>query len=250
MAAIPDSGSAPQFGTAEYAAKPGGDLCRSCRQPITSNYFRVNGAIACSPCSEKVRQMIPRDSHAAYVRGVVFGVGGAVLGLILYSAFGIITGLVIGYISLAVGYIVGKAIMFGSNGIGGRRYQIAAALLTYAAVSMAAIPMGIAQYAKSRPPKPAAQSSTFPDDSTAGETPQSQKKPDLNLGKAFLGLAILGLASPFLELQNPIQGGLGLIILFVGIRIAWQMTAGKSIQILGPFQSSVPPPAPEQAPAG
>jgi hypothetical protein len=65
--------------------------------------------------------------------------------MILYAAFGIITGLVIGYLSLAVGYIVGKAILFGSGGIGGRRYQIAAALLTYVAVSIAAIPMGIAQ---------------------------------------------------------------------------------------------------------
>ena len=33
--------------------------------------------------------------------------------------------------------------MKGSNGQGGRRYQITAALLTYAAVSMAAIPVWI-----------------------------------------------------------------------------------------------------------
>ena len=35
--------------------------------------------------------------------------GGATIGLILYSAFGIITGLEVGYLSLAVGFIVGKA---------------------------------------------------------------------------------------------------------------------------------------------
>jgi predicted outer membrane lipoprotein len=57
---------------------------------------------------------------------MIFGVGGAILGLILYSAFGIITGLEIGYLPLAVGYIVGKAVGMGSGGVGGRRYQIAA----------------------------------------------------------------------------------------------------------------------------
>jgi hypothetical protein len=40
----------------------------------------------------------------------------------------------LGYISLAVGYIVGKAIMKGTRGIGSRRYQIAAVALTHAAV--------------------------------------------------------------------------------------------------------------------
>ena len=68
---------------------------------------------------------MPQDSHSAFVRGITFGVGGAILGLILYSGFGIVTGIEIGYLSLAVGFIVGKAIRMGSRGIGGRRYQIA-----------------------------------------------------------------------------------------------------------------------------
>ena len=49
-----------------------------------------------------------------------------------------------------------------------------------------------------------------------------------------------GLASPFLELQDPIHGILGLVILFVGLRIAWQLTAEKKLDILGPFSKSSP----------
>ncbi|HEY1925013.1 MAG TPA: hypothetical protein VGG58_07155 [Candidatus Acidoferrum sp.] len=79
------------------------------------------------------------------MRGLLFGIGGAILGLVIYAGFGIVTGLMLGYISLAVGYIVGKAIMKGTNGIGGRRYQIAAMALTYAAVSLSVIPIGISQ---------------------------------------------------------------------------------------------------------
>jgi hypothetical protein len=59
----------------------------------------------------------------------MFGIGGAVLGMILYAAFGILTGLVIGYVALGVGYIVAKAITMGSKGVGGQPYQIAAAVL-------------------------------------------------------------------------------------------------------------------------
>jgi hypothetical protein len=49
-------------------------------------------------------------------------------------------------------------------------------------------------------------------------------------------VALLGLASPFLELQNLFHGLIGLVILFVGIRIAWQLTAGPKLEVLGPFQ--------------
>ncbi|MBI3645674.1 MAG: hypothetical protein HY233_06905 [Acidobacteriales bacterium] len=51
-------------------------------------------------------------------------------------------------------------------------------------------------------------------------------------------MALLGLASPFLELQDPVHGFIGLIILLVGIRIAWQITAAKMPEITGPFQNS------------
>ena len=52
-------------------------------------------------------------------------------------------------------------------------------------------------------------------------------------------LLLLGLASPFLELQDPVHGIIGLIILMVGIRIAWQMTAGSlKADIQGPYNVS------------
>jgi hypothetical protein len=55
-------------------------------------------------------------------------------------------------------------------------------------------------------------------------------------------LLVLGLASPFLELASPLHGLIGLVILFVGLQIAWKLTAGKKVDILGPFGESVPPP--------
>jgi hypothetical protein len=244
----------PQFSTAEYAATPGSERCRSCNQTLGSQYYRVNGALACSHCAEQIKLRLPQDSRSAYVRAVVFGFGGAILGLALYSAFGIITGLVIGYLSLAVGYIVGKAMMKGSNGIGGRRYQIAAVVLTYAAVSMAAIPIGISQIIKQKKAEKQTLLEHAPVSARSGQPPQAEpaadtnepnppasSKPKISLGAALGMLAIAGLTSPFLELQDPVHGVIGLIILLVGIRIAWRITAGVKVDILGPFKTSSQP---------
>jgi hypothetical protein len=203
--------------------------------------------MACAACVEQVKLKIPRDNHAAFMRGLLFGVGGAILGLILYAAVGIITGWMIGYVALAVGWIVGKAMMAGSGGIGGRRYQLAAVVLTYAAVSMAAIPMGIAQMSKAHKAAPTEQSLRNSEDRSSvnvnaapDQNPTAPKRPP-NLGAALLGLAIVGLASPFIELADPFHGLIGLVILFVGMQFAWKMTRGISLQIFGPFKLSPPP---------
>jgi hypothetical protein len=235
----------PQFAKAEYLSKPGGDVCATCKAPITGRYYRINGALHCETCAEISRRQIPSDPHAAFVRALLFGIGGAILGLIIYSTFGIVTGLVIGYLSLAVGYIVGKAMNLGSRGLGGRRYQIAAVLLTYAAVSLSAIPIAISQFRKNptasqiQKPRPGTSSFAQNPSHTPADADDAKASPSTPKFAAAIGyLALLGLASPFLELQDPIHGVLGLIILSVGIRIAWRLTAGSGLQIFGPFENT------------
>ena len=117
----------------------------------------------------------------------------------LYAGFVILTNIEIGYMSLAVGFIVAKAMMMGSKGVGGRQYQITAAILTYAAVSLSVIPIALYH-------------TKLPLDALP-----------------FGELLRIGLTSPFLELQaDTFRGVIGLVILFVGINIAWKMTAGKA----------------------
>ncbi|HXE33597.1 MAG TPA: hypothetical protein VN087_06775 [Verrucomicrobiae bacterium] len=243
----PPANSTPQFATAEYAGS--GDVCKSCNQAISGAYYRINGALACDRCTTQLQTQLPKDSHAAFVRALMFGIGAAVLGLIGYAAFSIITGIRIGYISLAVGWLIGKAMRTGSRGIGGRRYQIAAALFTYAAVSMAALPIYFSQISKDKATKPP-QVKTAPanpgggaDDAERDDAASSSggaAKPKMSPFAALGLLALLGLASPFLELQDPFHGAIGLIILFVGIRFAWQQTGAPKIDIVGPFQNRAP----------
>ena len=212
----------PQFGTAEFAPNTPTMTCAACKRPITGPYFQINGARACPECTKKIEAQIPKDSHAAFVRALAFGIGGAVAGFALYVIFALATGLVIGIVSLAVGFIVGKAMSYGSRGVGGRRYQLVAVLLTYLAVSLSAVPIAVHQIREQH--RAQAQSS---------DTAAAQGK-HVSLAKAIGVLAFLGIASPLLDLQDPVHGIIGLVILFVGIRFAWRFTAGRTVDVSGP----------------
>jgi len=256
----------PQFGTAEYVGSPGNDHCQFCHQSITGSYCRVNDAMACLGCAEKARSELGKDTHGVYVRGLLYGIGAAIVGMILYATFAIATGIIIGYISLAVGWMIGKAILKGSGGVGGRRYQITAAALTYCAVSMAAVPIGI-HYSGKQQREQTQQQRQEQRQQLDEEFERQEEKlnpnlnpnlaPNLNargnpnvqvarpgLGKALAMLALIGIASPFIEIWEAgpsFSTIIGLVILVVGIRIAWRITGGRPLEIYGPFEKSAQP---------
>jgi hypothetical protein len=235
--------NAPQFATAEYTQPAEGDQCVGCKQRIVGSYYHVNGNMACASCADQARREAPRDVPANFVRALLFGTGAAALGLILYAGFEIMTGWIIGFVALAVGWLVGKAMMMGSKGFGGKKYQIAAVLLTYAAVSMSAIPVAIAHFSKEKPAQQAnaSQEQQLSPEAQPPEADGDSKKTEKpsSFGAAMLYLAGIGLISPFLELANPMQGLIGLVILYVGVNIAWKIAAGNpQLQISGPFDAA------------
>ena len=243
------SNPTPQFGTAEYLP-PSGDRCQLCQQPIGGTYYRVNDGMVCPSCIDKIRRERGLDTHAAFVRAITAGIGAAIAGMIGYALIAILLqGWVISYMSFAVGWLVGVAMMKASGGVGGRRYQIAAVLLTYAAVSMAAVPIWI-YFANEHKPKQTEQQRLADEqrqlEDESGQphrdaAPAPQEKPALTLGPWLARVIMLGLASPFIELQgNSLWGILGLVILFIGMRMAWRITAGRPFQVLGPFENSPP----------
>jgi hypothetical protein len=242
-------GDSPQFGTAEYSGAPAGDICKACGQPVTGVYYRANNsAMLCGSCADRVQREVPKDSHAAFVRALLFGLGGFFAAFVAYSAIGILfRGWTIGYLALGVGWIVGKAMMAGSGGIGGRRYQIVAVLLTYAAVSMSAVPIALflpheqaqsqkANHASQSPPEAAPATGEPDQNSPQSEEPTKPRTTHRSLVAALGLLALLGLASPFL---GGVGGLIMLVILFVGMQFAWRITRGHpKIVVDGPFQIS------------
>jgi hypothetical protein len=198
----------PQFGRAEYAQSAGKSTCQICLNQLTHEFFKLNGRPVCPDCAAKAKAGLAGDAHAAFAQGLLYGAGAAVAGLVLYAGFTIATHFYLGFVAIAVGWLVGKAMMKGSNGVGGRRYQIAAAALTYAAISLAAIPIMIAEIAPAR-------------------------------GIDWVGklpvLLIWGIASPLIEISSGLSGLIGLVILGIGMRFAWNMTAAKRLVVAGPY---------------
>lgn len=198
--------------TAGASAAGGIQTCAVCANPFFTaggqgHYIRERWV--CDPCLQTAKLKAAGGNVAAvgtsdgdFTTSVLFGVGAAVLGLAIYAGFTIVTHFYLGYVALAVGWLIAKAMMAGSKGVGGMRYQVTAVVLTYLAISLAAVPILIAAYSQR------ADGTQVDWMSHAGQ------------------LAIYGLFSPFLRLRGGISHVIGLVILFVGLRIAWRMAAG------------------------
>jgi hypothetical protein len=142
----------------------------------------------------------------SYRRALMFGIGAALLGLVLYSAVAIVSARVSGFASLAIGYIIGKAMMQGSKGVRGRKYQITAAILTYFAIAMSFTPIVINHVMEVNHKRLA--------DLTA-----------LRVGW-LAHLLMVSILSPIYDLKYPEHGVIGLLILASGIAISWRITGG------------------------
>jgi hypothetical protein len=199
--------------------------CSMCGRMIEGRYATVKNKIACVTCAARERdasrrmnapsassarssgvQMTPAETGSEeavspFAQSVIFGSGAALLGLILYASFTIITHWYFGYVALGVGWLVGKAMMKGSGGVGGPHYQAVAVALTYFAISLASIPIHLFR---------AVNEGVAIDWATAW-------------GPLLLG----GIASPFLALTRGTFGIIGLAILFTGLRVAFRTTREK-----------------------
>jgi hypothetical protein len=221
--------------------------------------------------------MAPRDSESAYTRALLFGGGVAVAAFFLCVGLGIAISLPFGYSAFALGWAIAKMMMIGSRGIGGRRYQWTAVILTYATVSIAAVPIAI-DYQSRRNAAIQAQTkavnlaeeqqrleeefgsdasrplSSVERSGTAQKNPGQKSvtgsgaaakarnggvvaRPVVSPAAAFGSLVILGLFSPVLGLAMSIQGGIAMILLILGMVIAWRTTAAKRMEITGPFRT-------------
>jgi hypothetical protein len=210
----------PQFSTAEYAHLPATETCAICSRTLGASYYRAGEKKFCGACSERVLEAYPRDNSTRFTRALLLGLAAAAIGLAVYAGFTIVTHIYIGYLALGVGWFVAKAMLQGSGNVGGRRYQIAAVLLTYAAIAMAEAPILLYSIL---------------------HNPKIHIGPNFHIVRIIPQLLWFGIASPFLALRQPVQGLLGLFILIIGLRIAWRMTTAREVSIDGPFPTGTNP---------
>ena len=138
-----------QFDHAEFdqAGAPAAVACSACNRPIGDRYFEINGTIVCEPCRHAIESQLRGGSGAKrYVRALVYGIGAAIAGAALYSAFLIFSPIDLSLLAILIGFIVGKMVRKGSGGLGGLPYQLLAVFLTYSSLGLTYLTADLARF--------------------------------------------------------------------------------------------------------
>jgi hypothetical protein len=200
-----------QFQKAEFADQR--PVCAGCKSPIEGSYYQYGGRTICAPCSEQVRMaaMMPQAAPSLG-RPLLFGAGAA---LACAAGYSVITGVFhieLALIAILVGYLIGRAIRIGANGVGGRPLQIMAVLLTYVSITISYVPLILRQVSPGQ------------------------------IAQVLPLVTGLALVSPFMDLREGVSGIIGIVIIGVGLMQAWRQTAPRRIMALtGPFTAAQGP---------
>jgi hypothetical protein len=231
------AGDGLQFDKVEATA--GVSACVSCKRPISTSYYQVNGAIVCSACRAKIAAAWNAGTPAGRFLGALgLGVVAAMLGTAIYFGFTAITGFELSLIAIVVGYLVGRAVRKGSRGRGGPAYQTLAIFLTYSAIVFSYGFLVVKEIAKNRDtPLATADSAVTADSATAvahaATRDTVRQVTGAQAAKAMLVLIGLLYALPFLGGASNI---IGLVIIGIGVYEAWRLNRRGTLAITGPYQ--------------
>lgn len=126
-----------QFDSAVPSGTPAAN-CVSCKSPIVGTYYFGGGkAIVCQRCKALIDTVKPgRVPPAALARAALCGAGGALAGTVLYAIVLVTEPTLMGYVAVAVGYFVGRAMQYGSGKRRGVTLQIVAMALTFCGIAL------------------------------------------------------------------------------------------------------------------
>src|SRR3954469_19696489 len=107
----PPADQALQFDQAERpaaAASPRqGVVCANCKKTLTGVYHMLNASIICSTCRQRLeRELNGGSGSGRFAKALLYGLGGAVVGSLIYYAVLAATGMEIGLIAILVGWLV------------------------------------------------------------------------------------------------------------------------------------------------
>ena len=191
----------------EQGAAPAVTSCAVCSQPLVGQYFAVGVATACASCAAKLKERPSSDGAATRVLKALFLGGGAgLLGAIGYSLIITLANVELALVTIFIGWFVGRGVMKGSEGRGGRGYQVLSAFLTYFWCMMAYVPSLVMESQK------------------AAEAPP---------------MIVSALFGPFFALYIPFTGQMGILgtlILAFGVYQGFKGPAAPKLEVTGPFE--------------
>jgi hypothetical protein len=198
---------------AEFAEGGQATRCAACSQALAGSYYEVDGRVVCAECHQRLLDAYQRRLAAGgFPRAALAGLGAAVVGAGIYLAVRSATGYEVGLISILVGYLVGKAVNWGSSGRGGWPYQALAVVLTYLAIVSTYIPLYLQAQAADPAHAPVA-------------------------GAGVVGVVVKAVALVIAAAVVPFMGGVrivGLIIIAIGLYEAWKLNRRPLLRVSGP----------------
>lgn len=247
-------GGSLQFERADRTGVTPGAKCAVCSQVITASYYVVNGNVTCQRCRTRITAEWNRSSAGGrFAKAVGLGLVAAALGAGLHFGIAALTGYEFGLVAVVVGLMVGGAVRKGSDGRGGRRYQLLAVFLTYTAVVVTDSSMIARELLKEEQVEASADAAA-PDEGaanreTAGASAEPTRFQASTAGEqvgsvgplaVVLGLMLvvaLAYAAPVLiGITSPLH----LLIAAFALYEAWKLNTGAPLNIAGPYQTARP----------
>lgn len=247
-----------QFDQAEFGGEGARKFeCSFCQRPLGSSYFELNGQPACEACRYKVEAETATGPGASgFFKAALAGAGAAAVGAGIYYAVLALSGYEVGIVAILVGYLVGRAVHWGSRGRGGWSYQTLAIGLTYLAIVSTYIPLIFQEFQKDTPAAveqasaggaPAAADATTAPTAEAQATAETQETEEMGVGGFFLGLGALLLLAAAMPFLAGIENFMGIIIIGIGLYEAWRQNKRHVLTVEGPFEVGKPA-SPQLAP--
>jgi hypothetical protein len=229
----------PKFDVVDALTPVGTAPCAECRGPIVDTYYEADAGVICANCQARITAADSSDNSGSFGRALLFGIGSAGLGAVIYFAVLAATGREITAIVLLVGFIVGKAVRIGSRSRGGRRFQWLALSLTYLAIAATYVPFVMKGFA---PASSAGAIEVLPAATNGGAFLVSNPvavapaPAPVSLGKAafdYSGLLLLAALAPILE---GVRHVLTLLLIAAAMFQAWRMNRRTPVTVTGPYR--------------
>lgn len=227
--------------------------CTECHRTLIAFYYDVSGKTICEACKYTIEARMTGGSAAGrFARATGAGLVAAALGSALYYAITALTGYEIGLIAIVVGFAVGSAVRWGSEGRGGKTYQALAMMLTYLAIVTTYIPPIIEGFREAAASESEIAESASTDADEPSPTPVSAPAPEesseaatgtqsLGAGGSFLALLLIlafACVAPFLA---GFENIIGIVIIGIGLYEAWKLNRHSAVAITGPHTLARPP---------
>jgi hypothetical protein len=177
--------------------------CAFCGKVVVGKINHVDAKTACDLCLEAASKDF-LDDRVLLTRGLILGGVAAIVYFLILACLDVLLDGVRGpsFMTLPVGFIVGRAFAMGSKGSAGLKFRLAPVIISYLTVAMAAIPVLIMHAVEN--------TSTSP----------------VWLNYVLVKLPLWAMASPFVvESGRGLFGMLSLTFLAVGLVVAWHEAA-------------------------